>query len=87
MPTADELFSRQTPYSLEAEQAVLGSMLIDPHCVTELIGVLKAEDFYIETNRLVFETIAGMFNDCCSAAVAVTMPRYPPSMFCGRYNP
>ena len=63
LPTADELFSRQTPYSLEAEQAVLGSMLIDPHCVTELIGVLKAEDFYIETNRLVFETIAGMFND------------------------
>ena len=63
MPTADELFSRQTPYSIEAEQAVLGAMLIDPARVPDLIGQLKAEDFYIETNRLVYEAVAGMFND------------------------
>ncbi|MEA5040230.1 MAG: replicative DNA helicase [Clostridiaceae bacterium] len=62
MPT-DELFSRQTPYSIEAEQAVLGAMLIDPACVPDLIGILKADDFYIETDRAVFEAVAGMFND------------------------
>lgn len=62
MPT-DELFLRQTPYSIEAEQAVLGAMLIDPSSAPDLIAILKADDFYIETNRLIYEAIAGMFND------------------------
>ena len=59
----DDPFSRQTPYSIEAEQAVLGAMLIDPSCVPDLIGIIKADDFYIETHRLVYEAVAGMFND------------------------
>ena len=29
----DELLTRQMPHSLEAEQAVIGSMLIDPSCI------------------------------------------------------
>lgn len=59
----DELFSRQTPYSVEAEQAVLGSILISPACVPSVIERLKPEDFYIETNRLIYETISHMFTD------------------------
>ena len=59
----DELFSRQTPYSVEAEQAVLGSMLISPACVPSVIEQLKPEDFYVETNRLIFDTISQMFTD------------------------
>ena len=59
----DELFSRQSPYSVEAEQAVLGSMLISPACVPSVIEQLKAEDFYVETNRLIFDTISQMFTD------------------------
>ena len=58
----DELLHRQTPHSIEAEQAVLGSMLIDSRCVIEVIGALKAEDFYSPMNRDIYETIVSMFN-------------------------
>ena len=59
----DELFSRQSPYSVEAEQAVLGSMLISSACVPGVIEQLKQEDFYVETNRLIFDTISQMFTE------------------------
>ena len=58
----DELFSRQIPHSTEAEQAVLGSMLLDARCVAEVIGAVKADDFYSTVNRDIFETIFSMFN-------------------------
>ncbi|MDO4372963.1 MAG: replicative DNA helicase [Clostridia bacterium] len=58
---ADELLSRQAPYSVEAEQAVLGSMLIDPRCIPTVIEALKPDDFYMETDRLIYDTIHQMF--------------------------
>ena len=51
----DELMARQQPQSLEAEQAVLGSILIDSRCITDIIGILKPEDFYQEQNREIYE--------------------------------
>ncbi|MDE6107465.1 MAG: replicative DNA helicase [Oscillospiraceae bacterium] len=58
----DELISRQMPHSSEAEQAVLGSMLIDERCVNSVMGALRAEDFYLRQNREIFEAIASMYN-------------------------
>ena len=58
----DELLSRQMPHSTEAEQAVLGSMLIDARCVPEVVDKLKPEDFYLRQNAEIYETIYGMFN-------------------------
>lgn len=58
----DELLGRQAPHSLEAEQAVLGSILIDSRCVAEVIGVLRPEDFYLAQNRDIYETVYSMFN-------------------------
>ncbi len=60
MPTED-LLARQAPHSLEAEQAVLGSMLIDSRCVNEVVGLLRPEDFYLQTNREIYETVYAMF--------------------------
>ena len=57
----DELLGRQTPASAEAEQAVLGSVLIDPACVSEVIEQLSPGDFYFPENRSIFETIYSMF--------------------------
>ena len=63
MPTeTDELLLRQLPHSVEAEQAVLGSMLIDPRCVSEVIDKLRTDDFYIRQNKEIYETIYTMFN-------------------------
>ena len=58
----DELLARQQPQSLEAEQAVLGSILIDSKCLTDVIGIIRPEDFYLEQNREIYETIYTMFN-------------------------
>ena len=58
----EELLARQVPQSLEAEQAVLGSILIDSRCITDVVGLLKPEDFYLQQNREIYETIYTMFN-------------------------
>ena len=58
----EELLSRQMPHSLEAEQAVLGSILIDSRCLADIIGLLKPEDFYLQQNREIFEAVYAMFN-------------------------
>ena len=57
----DELLVRQMPHSPEAEQAVLGSMLIDADCVKDVMDQLRPEDFYLRANREIFETIYSMF--------------------------
>jgi len=57
----DSIFIRQTPHSVEAEQAVLGSIVIDPSCVPLMLEMLNPEDFYIENHRIIFETVMTMF--------------------------
>ena len=42
------------PYSLEAEQAVLGSVLIDPSCITQVLILIKPEYFYLPQHRAIF---------------------------------
>ncbi len=58
----EELLQRQVPQSLEAEQAVLGAMLIDSRCINDVIGILQPGDFYLQQNRELFETIYSMFH-------------------------
>ena len=58
----EELLNKQAPQSLEAEQAVLGSILIDSRCITDIVGLLRPEDFYLQQNREIYETIYTMFN-------------------------
>lgn len=59
----DELLARQMPQAAEAEQAVIGSMLIDPSCIPDIIEMLRPEDFYTEENRRIFETVFSMFTN------------------------
>ena len=58
----DELLGKKIPYSSQAEQAVIGSMLIDPRCIAEVVKKLRAEEFYVRANRDVYETILAMFS-------------------------
>ena len=58
----EELLGKQLPQSLEAEQAVLGSILIDSRCIADVIGILRPEDFYLEQNRQIYESVYTMFN-------------------------
>ena len=58
----EDLLIRQMPHSLEGEQAVLGSMLIDANCVKDVMDKLRPSDFYLRQNREIFETIYSMFS-------------------------
>ena len=58
----EDLLTRQMPHSLEAEQAVLGAMLIDASCVKDIMDKLQPQDFYLKQNRQIFETIYSMFS-------------------------
>lgn len=72
---ADELLARQMPQSLEAEQAVIGSMLIDPACIAEVIEQLRPEDFYAEEHQRIFETIYSMFNGALKIDAVTVLDR------------
>ena len=58
----EQLMARQQPHDLDAEQSVLGSILIDSRCVTDVIGLVQPEDFFLQQNREIFEVIYSMFN-------------------------
>ncbi len=49
--------SNVMPYNLEAEQSVLGSILIDQELQYEIISKLKENDFYLESHKLVFDAM------------------------------
>ncbi|NLT63441.1 MAG: replicative DNA helicase [Clostridiales bacterium] len=57
----DELFELRVPHSAEAEQAVIGSMLIDSACIPDVLNKTRSDDFYLEVNRDIFDTIYNMY--------------------------
>ncbi len=63
---------KQFPYSLEAEQGLLGSVLIDPEALAQVIDVVHAEDFYRDEHRIIFETIVRL-NDARTPADFITL--------------
>lgn len=60
------------PYSLEAEQSVLGSILIDPQCLYQVLEVVKPQYFYLPQHREIFTTMVSMFSQS-SAIDIVTL--------------
>ena len=50
------------PHDLEAEQAIIGSMLTDKDAVISAIEVLKEEDFYREDNKAIYSAILNLYN-------------------------
>jgi len=57
----DELLNRQLPHSDEAEQSIIGSMLIDERCVSDVLEEVKSADFYSQQNKDIFDAIYSMF--------------------------
>lgn len=51
----------RAPYSLEAEQAILGAVLIDPKCLNEIAVLIKPEYFFIPQHRAIYTTMAAMY--------------------------
>lgn len=56
-----DLDGARLPYSVEAEQAVLGSIIIDPKCLNDVAVSIKAEYFYIPQHREIYSALAEMY--------------------------
>lgn len=54
-------FNKVPPHDLEAEQAVIGSMLTDKEAVIAAIETLSDEDFYREDNRMIYSAIMNLY--------------------------
>ena len=51
-----------TPQNLEAEQSLLGSLLIDKDAVIRVADIVRTEDFYKESHGIIFEAILDLFS-------------------------
>lgn len=52
---------RSLPYNLEAEQSVIGSMLIDKTAISRAVEVLKSDDFYRDSHKVIFNAIFELY--------------------------
>ena len=58
----NQLMGRIPPHSLEAEQSVLGAMILDKEAINTAIEIIKPRDFYKEANGEIFEAMVILFN-------------------------
>src|SRR5512140_566562 len=69
----EHLLNRSMPESIEAEAAVIGSMIIDPQRIGQVIGVLKSESFYHFAHQAIFDSLIKLYEN--SAAVDLVLLR------------
>ncbi len=62
MDTAARQIQNIQPHSIEAEQSVLGSMLLDNEAVAAALEELEGQDFYLEAHKEIFETILDIYD-------------------------
>ncbi len=53
---------RIPPQNIEAEQSVLGSMLLDKEAIPVIMEILKSDDFYREDHKEIFEAVTDLFD-------------------------
>ena len=58
----DTVVERLPPHNIEAEQSVLGSLLIDRDAVIRIASYVKPDDFYISANGRVYQAILDLYN-------------------------
>jgi replicative DNA helicase len=59
--TANLTVARSMPESLAAEAAVLGSMLIDPECIGDVVEIVERDAFYRIEHRHIFEALITLY--------------------------
>lgn len=58
--SSNELIKKM-PFSLEAEQSVLGSILINPECFSEIATEIRSSDFYLEAHEQIYLAMQDLF--------------------------
>jgi len=55
--------ARVPPQNIEAEMSVLGSLMLDKDAVIKIADLIRPDDFYKDSNRLIYETMLELFED------------------------
>ncbi|MDF5581005.1 DnaB-like helicase N-terminal domain-containing protein, partial [Vibrio parahaemolyticus] len=58
----DTTLGRIPPNNIEAEESVIGAMLLNKEAVNTALEILKPEDFYKDTNKEIFKAIIALYN-------------------------
>ena len=56
-----DLYGQALPFNLEAEQSVLGALLLDPHCIPEVMELIKPEYFHRTQHQDLYAVMVRMF--------------------------
>lgn len=59
---AENNVNMNLPFNLEAEQAVLGSILMDSSCLEEIVSIVKPEYFYLPQHKTIYSTIISLYS-------------------------
>ena len=62
MSNSNPSIGRVPPQNLEAEQSVLGSILLDNEALYQVAEILQEKDFYREAHRLIFKSIMALLD-------------------------
>jgi len=60
---AGEIVEKLLPQNIEAECGVLGSIIIDPEAIVQVSDFLRADDFYRDAHRTIYEVILQLFEE------------------------
>ncbi len=61
--TNDQLIEKIPPHSLEAEESLLGSLLIDKDAIIKVADNIMPQDFYKDAHKIIFETIKELYGN------------------------
>src|SRR4030042_6503669 len=56
-----DILQKLPPQNVEAEQTLLGSLLIDKDAIIRIADIVKPEDFYHDKHKMIFEAILDLF--------------------------
>jgi replicative DNA helicase len=65
--SASPAYERVPPHNVEAEESVLGSMLLSKDAIAEVLELLREDDFYRPAHRTVFRSVLELYGDAVDA--------------------
>jgi len=72
---AEQITGRSMPESLSAEAAVLGSMIIDPVCIGDVIELIDRQAFYRIEHQIIFDAIISLYEKNDGQAIDAVLLR------------
>ena len=67
---------RSLPQSIEAEQSVIGSMIIDKNAIAKVLEALNEEDFYRDGHKVIYKAILEMFRNDMAIDLLTLLENY-----------